>query len=302
MATATVSDSSKAPLIRRILHPSDLSEASLVAFVHALKAALVARAKLVLLHVTEEASGEWGEFPGVRETLERWQLLPPGSSRNAVVDLGIDVAKIVGRGPDPTEGVLTYLKKEGADLIVLATHHRGLDWLQRSISEPVARQSDEMTLFVPANGRHFISSEDGSISLRNVLIPLAETPRPEAAISGAARLVQQLECESGTFTLLHVGEDPLTVATPNVPGWRWQKLTRSGNVIDLILETAHNTHADLIVMATDGRQGFLDALRGSHTERVLRQSPCPLLAIPELSYVGDQMAEELSTASDSTLR
>jgi nucleotide-binding universal stress UspA family protein len=37
---------------------------------------------------------------------------------------------------------------------------------------------------------------------------------------------------------------------------------------------------NLIVMSTDGRNGFLDALRGSHSERVLRQTPCPLLAIP----------------------
>ena len=37
---------------------------------------------------------------------------------------------------------------------------------------------------------------------------------------------------------------------------------------------------NLIVMCTDGRHGFLDALRGSHSERVLRRTPCPLLAIP----------------------
>jgi nucleotide-binding universal stress UspA family protein len=33
-------------------------------------------------------------------------------------------------------------------------------------------------------------------------------------------------------------------------------------------------------MATDGRSGFLEALRGSHTERVLRAANCPLLALP----------------------
>ena len=40
--------------------------------------------------------------------------------------------------------------------------------------------------------------------------------------------------------------------------------------------------ADLIVMATEGHQGFLDAIRGSTTERVLRQAPCPVLAVPAL--------------------
>jgi nucleotide-binding universal stress UspA family protein len=38
-------------------------------------------------------------------------------------------------------------------------------------------------------------------------------------------------------------------------------------------------------MSTDGRNGFLDALRGSHSERVLRRTPCPLLAIPVAAAV-----------------
>ena len=71
---------------------------------------------------------------------------------------------------------------------------------------------------------------------------------------------------------------------------------KSGNVIDAILETARTEDADLIVMATDGRDGFLDAFRGSHSERVLRQAPCPLLAIPESSYIGQAVAEEMSAA------
>ncbi|TMA83757.1 MAG: universal stress protein [Deltaproteobacteria bacterium] len=38
--------------------------------------------------------------------------------------------------------------------------------------------------------------------------------------------------------------------------------------------------ADLIVMATEGRHGVVDALRGSVTERVVRDAPCPVLAVP----------------------
>jgi hypothetical protein len=32
-------------------------------------------------------------------------------------------------------------------------------------------------------------------------------------------------------------------------------------------------------MLTTGRNGFLDALRGNHSKRVLRRTPCLLLAI-----------------------
>ncbi len=280
------------PLIGTVLHPSDFSEASTVAFAHALKATLVAKGKLALLHITDDRPHEWADFPGVRETLERWKLLPAGSAREAVVDLGIDVAKVIGRGPNPVQGVLGYLEEHPVDLIVLATNHRGFDWLQQSTSEPLARKAGEMTLFVPAGGHGFVSLTDGSISLRNILIPIAATPRPEPAIAGAARLIQQLKCESGQITLLHVGDDEPSVTTPDVPGWTWQNARKQGNVIDVILETAREMSADLIVMSTDGRNGFLDMLRGSHSERVLRKSPCPLLAIPESSYISTVLQPE----------
>jgi nucleotide-binding universal stress UspA family protein len=273
-----------------VLHPSDFSEASALAFAHALKATLIAKGKLALIHVTDDKEMDWTEFPGVRETLERWKLLPAGSPRNAVVDLGIDVAKVIGRGPDPVEGVVGYLEKHGADLVVLASHQQTLGWLHKSISEPIARKAGEMTLFVPAGARGFVSMTDGSVSLRNILLPIAATPLPEPAITGAARLVRQLQCESGKITLLHVGEDAPPVTTPHVSGWSWQQTTKQGNVIDLILETAREVNADLIVMPTDGRNGFLDAFRGSHSERVLRQAPCPLLAIPQSSYVSTQLS------------
>lgn len=36
----------------------------------------------------------------------------------------------------------------------------------------------------------------------------------------------------------------------------------------------------LVAMPTAGRQGILDAIRGSTTERVVREAPCPVLALP----------------------
>ena len=290
--TTSESFSSTAAVIRRVLHASDFSEASLVAFAHALKAALISKSELVLIHISDEDQRERTEFPGVRETLERWKLLPLGSPRSAVAELGIDVAKIIGRGSDPVEGVLEFIEQHGADLIVLSTHHHGLDWLHQSVSEPVARKSGEMTLFVPAGAPGFVSLADGSVSLGNILIPIAATPQPQAAIAGAVRLTQQLKCESGKFILLHVGENgPLpAIVTPEVPGWTWHKMTKQGDVIEVILETARQADVDLIVMSTDGRSGFLDALRGSHSERVLRHAPCPLLAIPASSHAGTFMS------------
>jgi nucleotide-binding universal stress UspA family protein len=284
------------PIIDGILHPSDFSAASEVAFAHALKAALVAQSELTVMHVSPSMTAEWTDFPGVRETLARWGLLPPDSPRSAVPALGVNVRKVIAHDNDPVKSVLAFLERHRIDLIVLATHqHEGRSrWLQHSVSEPIARQSGQMTLFIPHGVEGFVSRQDGSVSLRNILIPIAPIPRAEPAITAAVRLVHRLQCLAGTFTTLFVGApgSAPAVRCPTVPGWQWNGIVKSGNVIDAIVQTASDMATNLIVMSTDGRNGFLDALRGSHSERVLRRTPCPLLAIP----VGAAVAPRLSAS------
>ncbi|MBK9140176.1 MAG: universal stress protein [Verrucomicrobia bacterium] len=273
------------PVVDSILHPSDFSAGSVVAFHHALKSALVARSKLTVLHVSPGAAPDWTDFPGVRETLERWGLIAPGSPKSAVPALGIEVRKAVAQGSSPVSSVLRYLESHPADLIVLATHaHEGrASWLRQSVSEPLARKSGQMTLFLPSGTPGFVSAADGAVTLERILIPIAASPRPQPALAAAVQMVKRLERPSGTFTLLHVGEASTmpAVQCPEVPGWQWTTVHRTGDVIHGIVDTAAKDRSDLIVMSTDGRNGFLDALRGSHSERVLRSASCPVLTLPE---------------------
>jgi len=275
------------PVLDSILLASDFSAGSLTAFHHALKGALMAKSKFTILHVSPEAAAAWTDFPGVRETLERWGLLPANSPKSAVPQLGIDVRKAIARDANPVKSVVGYLETHPADLIVLATHtHEGrASWLRQSVAEPIARQSGQMTLFIPDHIPGCVSALDGSVSLNRILIPIAAQPRPQPAVAAAVRLAVRLQRPNGTFLLLHVGEAGAmpVVQCPEVPGWEWKKVTRTGDVIQGIVDTASQEAVDLIVMSTDGRNGFLDALRGSHSERVLRNSPCPLLTIPERS-------------------
>ena len=285
------------PIIQNVVHPTDFSPDGEAAFLHALKTALTANAKLTILHVApNKEEADWTDFPGVRATLERWGLLPRNSSRADVSKLGIDVQKILMVDKDPVQAVTAYLAGHPADIIVLATNpvDGRVPWLRKSVAEPLARQSHLMTLFVPKDTSGFISGHDGSIALQSILIPVASTPDAQPAIQAAARLAHRLNCSEGLFTALHVGEPDRmpAISCPEVPGWSWSKTTKSGHVIDVILEEALNLEADLIVMSTDGRHGFLDALRGSHSERVLRGSPCPLLAIPAGGFVSRVLQAE----------
>ena len=53
----------------------------------------------------------------------------------------------------------------------------------------------------------------------------------------------------------------------------------NGTVADTIIRIAHEREADIIVMFTDGRDDVSSLLIGSNTERVLRNTDTPLLAI-----------------------
>ena len=276
--------------LESIFHPSDFSEGSEVAFAHALKIALVAGAKLTMLHVEASPSAEWQDFPGVRGTLERWGLIPQNSPKSAVGQLGIEVEKFIRLSDDPVQACLGFLEEIPADLIVLAVHqHRGrMRWLERSVGQPIARGSGQMTLFTPHGVEGFVSRQDGSISLRNILIPVTTRPRPQPGVEAAARLIRNLQLPAGTVTLLHVG--PATqmpsIQLPKDTDWTWSKVAKVGEPVATILQSAAELPADLIVMTTAGPDGFLDALRGSTSERVLGKARCPVASLPVGSMLG----------------
>jgi len=276
-------------IIQSVLHPTDFSEASRVAFHHALKTAMLSRAQLTVLHVSADRSSAWSDFPGVRETLERWGVLPKGSAKSDVGKLGIEVRKVMASEKEPVEAVINYLHDHPADLIVLATSQRDgrVRWLGSSVAEPVTRKAGEMTLLIPGDSEGFVEATNGAVKLDKVLIPIAQTPSSVPALKMAARLVERSDCPTGTFVALHIGTANTMPALgyPEVAGWQWEKDVRSGPVIEGIVNAAKEHEADLIVMATDGRNGFLDGIRGSHSERVLRTCATPLMTVPITSRI-----------------
>ena len=276
--------------LESIFHPSDFSAASEVAFVHALKIALAARTKLTMLHVDPSRSAEWQDFPGVRETLERWGLIPKGSPKTEVGKLGIKVAKVLRLSKNPVKACLVFLDENPADLIVLAVHQDEgrMHWLRKSVGKPIARRAGQMTLFTPHGVEGFVSRKDGSISLRNILIPVTIKPRPQPSVEATARLIRNLRLPAGAVTLLHVGSaaEMPSVQLPKDTDWTWKRVAKAGEPTDTILRTATELPADLIVMTTDGPDGFLDALRGTTSEGVLRKARCPVANLPAGSMLG----------------
>ena len=277
---------SRSPLtaIRKIFHPSDFTPASEVAFRHALKISQVAQAELTVLHVAQHEAAQWTEFPGVREWLERWGVIPPGSGRDALQATGLRVQKIIVHSSDTVRACLHYLDRHPSELLVLgaAQQESRAPWPQFPDGAAEPRSSGLMTLFLPDSGAGFVDASDGAVQLRRILVPIAARPDPQRAVQAAARLVHTLGLGAAEFTLLHIGDESTLpeVQTPAVPGWSWRSELRSGAVAAGILEAIAERIPDLVVMATDGTHGFLDGLRGNVTECILHRSQRPLLAVP----------------------
>ena len=267
----------------RFLHPTDFSEASELAFAHALKLTLLTQGELRMLHVAPDAGPVgWKSFPGVREALERWGVLPPGSPPSAVADLGVDIVKVQAVASDPVAHTAEFLREHPADVIVMATHPRdGLArWRQPSVAAAIGQHAGEIALFVPEGSTSFVSPRDGTLNLRRILVPVDHAPSAQPAVDAAVSLAYLAGDDPVIFRLLHVGDTAFpSLTTPERGTWSWERQTESGDAVERLTAALHEWHAQLIVMTTAGRHGFMDALRGSTTERVLRVARCPLLAV-----------------------
>ncbi|GJL61520.1 universal stress protein [Candidatus Nitrospira salsa] len=269
--------------LNTIFHANDFSSNPDIAFAHALKLAWGASAKLTLFHVNEGLDElNWQEFPSVRATLAKWDLPSHEHSIDHRPHSKIDVEKILYRGKDPSDSILEHLDRHPADLLVLATHQLGGRPFFHSVSEPVARKSKIMTLFVPFSTDGFVSPENGTLTLQNILIPIDHDPQPPVALQAITTLINTLGCVNTSVTVLYIGDEqemPECDQSQRTNG-TWNYIVRSGDVVEEILQVEQELAADLIVMPTQGHQGFLDALRGSTTEQIVRKARCPVLAVP----------------------
>lgn len=271
--------------IHSVFHPSDFSRSDQSAFAHALRIALAAKAELGILQVEDpKADAPWAEFPSIRQTLAAWGILSAEATPEDLAATGLVVRKIERRGSDASAEIQTYVADNNPSLVVLATSQHGnpARWLNRAVSEPISRSAHALTLFVPRRVVGFVNNTTGGPELRNILIPMDKAPHPQAAIDAAAMLARTLTCRNTHFIMLFVGpeQEMPRIQVPWESGWTFEARSRPGSVVETILTTAEADDVDLIVMAKRGHRNFLDAMRGSTTERVVRGTKCPVLAVP----------------------
>ena len=270
-----------------LLHPTDFSDGSEIAFEHALSLALVKRSGLSILHVGDPGDDiHWENFPGVRDTLTKWGLLDCDAKRTDVYKrLGVTVEKVETHTRSVVDGITQFgnIHRHGTDILVLATEGReGLPrWLERSKAEQIARDVRLPALFVPKKSP-MVDQTNGELNLSNILLPIDHSPNPQFSIDYAVDMLKELNITDCKINLLHVGEHENfpSVKLPLSEGVSIDKISVAGDIVPCILSTAHAKNSELIIMVTHGHDGFLDVLRGSASERVLREASCPVLTLP----------------------
>jgi nucleotide-binding universal stress UspA family protein len=264
-------------MIFSIAHPTDLSPQGAVAFEHALSLALANRCRLDVLHVDEPGGQSgWSDFPQVRQTLQRWGVLPPGAPVEAVRETtGVEVRKVGIHDRDPVVGMSRFLEEHPSDLIVMASHGRaGIDRLfGSSVSAELVQAVRVPTLILGPAARPFIDPANGRLAIGKILVPVDHDPDPHEAI---ILLEQIAENFSATLDFVHVGLAPPALRDSR-NGSRKVR-TIDGLVVETLLAEAQG--AGVVAMPMAGARGLVDALRGSTTERVVREVSCPVLALP----------------------
>lgn len=266
-------------MMRKISLTTDFSSEGEQAFYTALALAVAHRARLEILHVSRPGQQvEWSNFPRVRDVLERWGLLPPHAAQEDVYDrLGVEVGKIEIHSGDAPSGISDFIAKHTPDLLVAASHGRsGLNWfLSGSVAIEMLERTALPTLLLGPNAKPFVDAATGRITLGSALFPVALSPSPVHALRSCEML---LGGACPPLRLVHVAEDDGTAEEVRT---LYPDVTLlSGEVIPALLDAARRSAADLIVMPTAGRRGFMDALRGSTTQRMVREARCPILALP----------------------
>jgi nucleotide-binding universal stress UspA family protein len=135
---------------------------------------------------------------------------------------------------------------------------------------------------------------------KRILAPVDFDPSSMKALDLAAKLARQ---NDATVFVLHIvpvdmdvsgmpqyvdlikrqeslDRDKLTaLAKQHLADVKWEILDEMGEPADVITGTAAKLPADLIVMVTHGRRGLARLIEGSIAEKVLRNAPCPVLAV-----------------------
>lgn len=294
--------------IRKILFPTDFSNASTAALGHAVMLAENFSAELTLFHVAaDEHHMQQAHFPELEKAgdeLEDMIEAQLAEITGATKPRRLPVKRVVRQNREPVQEIANYGAAENFDLLVMGTHGRtGMaHLLMGSIAENLVRVASCPVLTV----REHMEKEDVSPYL-NILVPVDFSAHAEKALKYGIALAMNFEA---TLTVLHVLDVPVQPAyyeidesfllqkQPGIEAMTHEALHHLvkkyapkrleytaecivGRAYAEIVNYASTHDSDLIVLGTHGLSSLQKFLLGSTAAKIVRHAPCPVLTVKE---------------------
>jgi nucleotide-binding universal stress UspA family protein len=269
-------------------------------------------AELILLTVVEAPEPIHGMRGQLLVPLEDVQRMLEQQARDdlqraeATLRNGRPPVRLETTAGDPAEQILRLAAERQVDLIAMTTHGRGAlgRWIFGSVADRVARSSPVPVLLLrPSAG------EPQAAAIRRLVIPLDGSPLAEEALPAARALAARLHLPIHLITVIDILRlipvelgpvvafdaavyqetiDQLDATATAMLTRVSEHLHRAG--LQVSSEVAHGSPfaaiadavqaGDLIVMTSHGHSGVRRWLLGSVAEKVVRESPVPVILVP----------------------
>ena len=242
---------------------------------------------------------------GIKRAIEHSFVSFPGSKD--AVSLEWDLMVVTNNRPE--EAINREAASQNVDLIVMGSRRRSGPSVVvlGSTAEAVCRTAPCSVLVT----RHDAAKTNGNLELKNLLVATDFSRHSELALQYGLSLAQEYQAE---LHLLHVitgagsseaeiswtsqdTEGPYHAAARRLHGsvpaevHLWSDVThavREGKAYREIVSYAVEKDIDLICIGAHGQGFTLGTLFGTNTDRVLRQSPCPVLVTRPVAVGGVQ--------------
>jgi len=301
-------------IVTHVLVPTDFSPSSVPSFRYGVEWAKVFEAELTLLHVHSLQPGLDIDAGVAQQFLDEQRKV----AREELEKLLAEARQQVPRASMellaglPSECICQVAREKKCDLIMMGTH--GWTGFNRvlfgSVAERVIQRAPCPVLSIPHRETADVSAMHPlQILPRQVVLPLEFSDCSMDAYEYAVQIAKWFDAPltlvhaieplsySLDFTLTHPLQektnrdkvekrltDLVTVLSDLGLSARYELLDKP--TVDGILETSAVQQADLIVMGTHGRKGLTRMILGSTADKILEQSPYPILTVKSPKFEG----------------
>jgi len=266
--------------MEKLLVATDGSEFSKSAVREAISLANICSSKLIAVSVVRTNTEYESLMPQVVEKDEKEMAAHLESIKNMASKEGVDCETILHLSEDPYQDIVSDAEKRQVNMIILSSHGRtGLKRLMMgSVTAKVIGHAPCNVLIVPL---------DAKVDCKKIL---AATDGSDYSEIASREAISMAKLSGGSLLTLSVAkrDENIPVAEESVKivkelaereGVQVVASTLKGEPYEVIVKTAEQYNAGLIVVGSHGRTGIERLLMGSVTERIIGHSKSPVLVV-----------------------